>query len=102
MSCDGELDPERLARDSALFSRRVGQLVPGREVRLDPAVWQDAIVFVEAGEIELECVSGERRRFARSAIVCFTPVVRLLRNSGDVPVRLIAISRREPRPPRSG
>jgi hypothetical protein len=49
---------------------------------------------VEAGEIELECVSGERRRFASTSIVCFSPVLRLLRNCGDGPVRLVAISRR--------
>ena len=102
MSCDDELDPERLARDSVLFSRKLVELAPGRELRLDPASWQDAIVFVRAGEIELECVSGERRRFARASIVCFTPVVRLLRNSGDEPVRLIAISRRTSRPLGSG
>ena len=101
MSCDDELDPERLARDCARFSRRVIELAPGRELQLDPEIWQDAIIFVTAGEIELECVSGERRRFARASVLCFTPVVRLLRSRGDEPARLVAISRRTP-PARGG
>lgn len=94
MSCEDELGPERLARDSERFSKEFVELAPGEALRVDPARWQDAIVFVERGEIELECTSGECRSFARTSIVCLSPVIRLLRCRGDEPVRLVAISRR--------
>lgn len=102
MSCEDELGLERLARDPARFSKEFVELAPGDELRVDPALWQDAIVFVEHGEIELECISGECRRFAPTSIVCFSPVMRLLRNRGDEPVRLVAISRRTSAPRHTG
>ena len=52
------------------------------------------IAALESGEVELECSAGERSRFAVGAVLCFRPPVRFLRNSGDEPARLIAISRR--------
>ncbi len=96
MSCDGELDLERLAGDSIHFRRRVVELAPEEELRIDAGSWRDAIVFVETGAVELECVAGECRRFASGAVLCFRPPVRFLRNSGSESARLIAISRRRP------
>ena len=95
MSC-GELDLERLARDSLHFRRQEVELAADEELRIDTAAWEDAIVFLETGEVELECVAGERRRFAAEAVLCFPPPVRFLRNSGSESARLIAISRRRP------
>ena len=94
MSRDEELDLERLARDSLHFRRRVLELAPDEELRIDARSWRDAIVFLETGEIELECRAGRCRRFAPGAVLCLLPPVRLLRNCGGDRVRLIAISRR--------
>jgi mannose-6-phosphate isomerase-like protein (cupin superfamily) len=103
MSCDEELDLDQLARDSLHFRRRELELAPGEKVRTDARAWRDAIVFLESGEVELECAAGERSRFAVGAVLCFPPPVRFLRNSGDEPARLITISRRtRERPKRNG
>jgi len=102
MSCDDDFDPEQLARDSADFFRRSIELAPDQELSSSLAAWRDAIVFLTDGEIEFVCVEGERRRFRRGAMLCLTPTVRLLRNSGTEPARLIAISRRNHLPKRSG
>ena len=94
MSCDEELDVDRLARDSLHFRRRVVELVPGEELRIDARAWRDAIAFLESGEVELECAAGERSRFAVGAVLCLVPSVSVLRNCGAEGARLIAISRR--------
>jgi hypothetical protein len=88
-----ELDLDRLARDSLHFRRRVVELAPDDELRVDAEPWPDTIAFLETGEVELECVAGECRRFAAGAVLCFARL-RVLRNSGSESARLIAISRR--------
>jgi hypothetical protein len=103
MSDDGEIDVDRLGRDAALFRRRVVELAPEQEVRLDAGAWRDAIVFLTAGEVELECETGVRHRFGRGAILCLAHLrLSVLRNSGAAPARLVAISRRAESPPRAG
>ena len=94
MSCDEQFDLNRLARDALHFRKRVIELTPNDELRIDATAWRDAIVFLETGEVELECSAGERRRFAAGAVLCLVPPVRALRNFGDDSARLIAISRR--------
>ena len=96
MSRDEGLDVERLARDALHFRRRVVELAADEELRIDLGVWRDAVVFLDTGEIELECVAGERRRFSMGAVLCLLPPVRVLRNCGAGRARLIAISRRNP------
>jgi hypothetical protein len=99
MNAADELDPDRLARDSLHFRRRVVELAPDQVLPVEPAAWQDAVVFLTSGEIELECVSGECRRFASGAVLCLAPPVSVLRNCGGELARLISISRRRPAPP---
>jgi hypothetical protein len=99
MSCDEELDLDRLARDSLDFRRRVVELAPDEELRVDADLWRDAIVFLDTGSVELECLAGERRRFAAGAVLCFRPPVRFLRNGGSQSARLVAISRRRTNQP---
>jgi len=94
MSCDEQFDLNQLARDELHFRKRVIELTPNDELRIDAAAWRDVIVFLEIGEVELECSAGERRRFATGAVLCLVPPVRVLRNCGDDSARLIAISRR--------
>ena len=96
MSGDEELDLDRLARDTLHFRRRVIELAPDEELGIDPDAWRDAIVFLETGEVELECVAGECRRFVAGAVLCLAPPVRVIRNCGGDRVRLISISRRKP------
>jgi hypothetical protein len=94
MSSEGGLDLDRLARDARHFRRREVELAPAAVVRVDADAWRDAIVFVEAGEVEVECTAGDRRRFATGAVLCFAHPARVIRNCGGEPTRLLAISRR--------
>ena len=98
MSGDEDLaiDLDQLGRDPTRFRRRIVELAPAEELALDAAAWQEAIVFLTDGEVELECTHGVCQRFACGAILCLAPPVRLLRNSGDAPARLLAVSRRTP------
>jgi quercetin dioxygenase-like cupin family protein len=95
MSDADELDVERLAGPvPARFGKRTVELAPASVLAYDATSWRDAIVFVTAGEIELECSSGERRRFREGDILCLASLpVRLLRNVGEAPARLLAIWR---------
>ena len=90
-----EIDVERLARVvPACFGKRTVDIAPASVLAYDATSWQDAIVFVTAGEIELECSSGERRRFREGDILCLAPFpLRLLRNVGAGPAQLLAIWR---------
>ena len=89
------LDVDRIARTAwPTFGQRVVAVPPGGALPFDPATWQDAIVFVLAGELDVQCSSGTGHRFQRGDILWFTGLsVRSLRNGGSVPVRLLAIWR---------
>ncbi len=74
-------------------------------VRIDPggaadyaaADWADALVIVERGELEVECRSGQRARFAAGAILTFAGLpVRRLRNPGSAPLVLSLAARSVP------
>src|SRR5207247_4759405 len=59
-----EIDLDRLTRRlPARFGTRTLELAPASVLAYDAASWRDAIVVVTAGEIEVECVGGERGRF---------------------------------------
>jgi hypothetical protein len=91
-----ELDPDRLGEArSAGFAKCTITLVPRGEVLYESATWHDAIVFVTAGAVELECVSGATRRFRRGDVLCLARLpLRAVRNTGVIPARLVTISRR--------
>ena len=78
------------------FSRRVLRVPSGLELDLDATGIPDAIVLVEEGELELECPSGTRRRFARGSMI---PIGRLpitrVRSVGNGQLVLVAVSRAE-------
>ena len=60
----------------------------------DEAEWRDALVVVERGEIELECLGGSRHRFRSGNVLWLTGLpLRVLRNRGVVPAVLTAVSR---------
>ena len=77
-----------------MFDVRVVAVPPGAERPFDAAEWQDAIVLVRSGEIELRGVSGASRSFGRGALIWLDGVpLRLLRNPGSEPAVLVAVSR---------
>jgi quercetin dioxygenase-like cupin family protein len=91
-----EFDVERLGEDtSRAFVKSVVTLEPGHVLAYDDAAWHDAIVFVTAGEIELECLSGSVHRFSRGDILWLEHLpLRAVRNAGSVEARLLRVSRR--------
>ena len=93
---EDELDLERLAETySPTFGKRIVELQPADALAYDRSIWQDAIVFVTAGEIELECSSGQRHRFRDGDVLCLAALpVRTLRNVGRTQARLLTIWRR--------
>jgi quercetin dioxygenase-like cupin family protein len=93
---DDALDVERLARsDSPTVARRTIELAPHSVLDDEDVNWEQAIVFVTAGEIELVCSSGARARFRCGDILSFAPFPnRTVRNDGVEPARLLAIWRR--------
>jgi predicted enzyme related to lactoylglutathione lyase len=85
-----------------MFCARAVTIAPGDERPYDAAEWCDAIVSVERGELELECVSGACQRFERGSLLwlCDLPL-RALRSTGRDPLLLVAVSRSdELTPPR--
>jgi quercetin dioxygenase-like cupin family protein len=77
------------------FTRREVTIPPGGERPYDPAEWWDSLVTVERGEVELDCRAGAVARFTRGDILWLTGLgVCALRNTGDEPAVLVAVSRR--------
>lgn len=77
------------------FQVRQIAVAPGGERTVQEGEWADALVVVERGTIELECLDGARRSFGSGDMLCLRRLrLRLLRNRGHGPVLLIAISRR--------
>ena len=76
------------------FERRVVTLAAGEQRPYDEAEWDDALVIVEGGAVELEGLTGRRFRFERGDILWLAGVpLRALHNSGPVPAVLVALRR---------
>ena len=84
------------------FVLREVEVPPGGERPYDEAEWRDALVVVQRGEIEIECVGGTRRRVRCGDVLWLVGLpVRTLHNDGDEPAVLVAVSRRGiPEPPK--
>ena len=68
---------------------------PGRKLAFDEAEWRDALVVVELGQIELDCLDGRQERFAPGDVLCLAGLpLRALRNPGRERALLAAVSRR--------
>ena len=77
------------------FQLRVVAVAPGSERAYVEAEWRDALVVVERGEIEVECLGGARRWFRCGDVLWLTGLpLRALHNSGHEPAVLVAVSRR--------
>jgi hypothetical protein len=76
------------------FRRRVLVLKPGARRAYRPAEWQNAIVMVERGVIQLECRGQTPRGFGPGDLLCFEGLqLDTIRNHGLVPAVLIAVSK---------
>jgi quercetin dioxygenase-like cupin family protein len=76
------------------FRLRTLTVPPGGVTDYQPAEWNDALVVVERGELEVECRSGARAHFSAGAIVVFAALpLRRLHNAGSGPLVLSALSR---------
>jgi quercetin dioxygenase-like cupin family protein len=76
------------------FGRRVIELEPGARLDHEDALWRDAIVFLIAGELEVECSRGERHRFREGDVLTLARLpIRRVRGSGATPTRLLVIWR---------
>lgn len=79
------------------FARRVVTLAPGECCAYVSDDWEDALVVVEDGAVELEGLGGERRSLARGAVLWLARLpLRAVHNVGRHPAVLVAISRRLP------
>ena len=73
------------------------RLEPGGSVDYTAADWADTLVVVERGELEVECRSGQRARFAAGAVLTLAGLpVRRLHNPHPEPVVLLLAARRNP------
>jgi hypothetical protein len=80
---------------SPAFDRRYLQLAEGDSRPHDDAEWDGALVIVENGAIELECVRGGRRRFETGAVLWLAGVPLVaMHNPGPGPALVVAVSRR--------
>jgi hypothetical protein len=84
------------------FAIHVYRAAPGRDLGLEPAPPRGAIVVVEQGALELECLSGACRRFGRGSMI---PIARLpvahIRSVGSRPLVLVAVARASDEFPRA-
>lgn len=77
------------------FEVQTVALAPGHTRPYHEADWRDALVVVERGDIELECLGGSRTRFGRGAVLWLVGLpLRALHSRGSEPALLIAVSRR--------
>ena len=78
-----------------MFDFREVAVEPGRGLPYDELHWLDALVLVEHGEIELECITGGRQRFPAGSVLWLTELpLRAIHNRGSEPALLVAVSRR--------
>lgn len=77
------------------FEMRTVSIAPGCALAYDEAEWCGALVVVDRGEIELECVHGTRRRLARGDVLWLVGLpLRALHNPGREAVVLVVVARR--------
>ncbi|HKA87925.1 MAG TPA: hypothetical protein VKE22_09680 [Haliangiales bacterium] len=77
------------------FEMRVVTLAPGCRDVLDDGEWQDALLVVEQGDIDLERDHAPRVRLHGGAVLWLWGLgLRALHNPGPVPTVLVAVQRR--------
>jgi hypothetical protein len=102
------MDQREVARllagaSSDAFEVRHDVLAPGDCRPHDDAAWRDAVVLVEHGHLELECVRGRRHAFPQGSVLWLAGLqVRRLHNRRREPVVLVVVSRRRTPHPTGG
>jgi hypothetical protein len=87
--------PFLVGRPAPAFELRRLALGPGNRRAYDPLEWQDALVVIEHGEVELECRSGICRSFGTGDVLWLAGLpVQALHNHGNAPAVLVAVRRR--------
>jgi quercetin dioxygenase-like cupin family protein len=77
------------------FELRVVTLSPGSQLPYAEAEWEDSLVVVERGRVDLECMAGGRRRFRPGDLIWLVGLrLRAVHNPADEPAVLVAIRRR--------
>jgi hypothetical protein len=80
------------------FDVRMVTIPAGSSLAFDEHAWRDAIVVLEAGELEVECLHGGRRSFAVGAMMWLVGLeLKTLHSTGTEAVVLTAVSRRTDR-----
>ena len=76
------------------FRRRVVTIAPGSARPYNEDEWRDAVVLIGRGRVDFVCEAGGTRSFGQGDVVYMVGLpLQTLRNSGDEPVVLVAISR---------
>jgi quercetin dioxygenase-like cupin family protein len=77
------------------FEVRAVEVEPGGARIYHETEWQDALVLLARGTIELECRGGSRHGLRPGDVFWLVGLpVRVLRNGGTEPAILLAVSRR--------
>jgi hypothetical protein len=77
------------------FELRVVAVAPGHERSYDEAEWRGALVVVERGEIELECLAGNRLSCGAGSVLWLVGLpLRALHNRGPETAVLAAVTKR--------
>ncbi|QXC59888.1 hypothetical protein KSP35_16105 [Aquihabitans sp. G128] len=77
--------------------RRVVVIEGGSSLPYVPSDWTGALVSVEAGEVDLACTHGGRRRFSAGALLPLEILpLEAIENPGIDPLVLVSIRRRTP------
>jgi hypothetical protein len=87
--------PFEVGRPHPAFELRRFALGPGKRHAYDPREWQDSLVVIEQGVVEVECLRGASRSFNGGDVLWLAGLpVRALHNHGNDPASLIAVRRR--------
>ncbi|GAA4547759.1 hypothetical protein [Pseudonocardia xishanensis] len=79
------------------FARRRVELCAGECRPHVEDEWRGVLVLVEAGEIELRCELGGRRRFGAGSVLWFTGLgLREIHNPGVEPAVFVGVTRSPP------
>ena len=77
------------------FARHVIELLPGASLEPGDIPWQDAIVFVTVGQLDVDTSDGEHHRFRAGDVLTLARLpIHEARNRGATQTRLLAIWRR--------
>jgi hypothetical protein len=95
-----DLAPDRLTflgrRLPSWVELRVMIVAPSHRLACHQADWPDAIVVVEEGALDLECLGGSRQRFVAGDVLSLRGLpLRALHNPGPAPAVLSIVSRRQ-------